>query len=314
MSRALKVWLVATAAGVLVSGAGVGSSLAAGGGGGGGMTGGAPSSSAPSYDPVQEYQKGVQALKDGKWKDAQRAFDHVLSVAPKDSNTWTLMGLSKSGGGDLKGAAKAYEKAVKYDPDNLIAHRELGVTQARLGQTPKAQAELDWIKSQAAACAGTCAQAADLQAAQAAVEAAMAQPAGAAPAPTASLLFEGPAGGDRAYVQAVGLINAGRYEDALVSLRASAAEFGPHPDILTYMGFDNRKLGRYDTAEGYYRQALEVAPRHRGALEYYGELKVERGDLRGAEALLAKLDEVCGFGCAEAEELRGWIGRARARG
>ena len=34
---------------------------------------------------------------------------------------------------------------------------------------------------------------------------------------------------------------------------------------------------------------------------------VERGDLPGAKAMLAKLDNWCTFGCAEADELRRWI-------
>jgi len=81
--------------------------------------------------------------------------------------------------------------------------------------------------------------------------------------------------------------------------------------VLTYLGFSNRKLGRYDVAENYYRQALAAAPNHKGATEYYGELLVERGDLAGAERMLARLDSLCTFGCAEAEELRRWV-EARA--
>jgi hypothetical protein len=60
-------------------------------------------------------------------------------------------------------------------------------------------------------------------------------------------------------------------------------------------------------AEGYYRTALDIFPEHRGALEYYGELKLERGDVAGAKAHLAKLEAICGFGCNEADELRRWI-------
>src|SRR6185295_4534194 len=122
-----------------------------------------------------------------------------------------------------------------------------------------------------------------------------------------SLLFASAAGGDRSYLEAVGLINESHYADAIVSLQAARAAFGAHPDILTYLGFANRKLGRYEVAESYYRQALAAAPAHRGATEYYGELMVERGDLRGAKHMLAKLEAQCSFGCAEADELRRWI-------
>ena len=60
-------------------------------------------------------------------------------------------------------------------------------------------------------------------------------------------------------------------------------------------------------AEDFYRQALAIDPNHRGATEYYGELKVLRGDMTGAKAMLARLDRVCTYGCAEASELRLWI-------
>jgi tetratricopeptide (TPR) repeat protein len=113
--------------------------------------------------------------------------------------------------------------------------------------------------------------------------------------------------GDAAYLVAVGLINEGKYEAAIASLQDAKATFGAHPDILTYLGFANRKLGRFDVAESYYRQALASAPTHRGATEYYGELMVERGNLKGAKHMLAKLEAQCSFGCAEADELRRWI-------
>ena len=77
--------------------------------------------------------------------------------------------------------------------------------------------------------------------------------------------------------------------------------------MLTYQGYVQRRMGQYDLAEGYYQQALAIAPAHRGALEYYGELKVTRGDAAGAKVLLARLDAACAFGCPEAEELRRWI-------
>jgi Flp pilus assembly protein TadD len=122
-----------------------------------------------------------------------------------------------------------------------------------------------------------------------------------------SLLFSTPAQGDSAYMQAVGLINEHRSKEALTALSEAEHVFGPHPDVLTYIGYTYRKMGRLDQAEAYYRQALAVAPRHRGAMEYYGELKVERGDMADARRLLTALDRQCAFGCVEAETLRRWI-------
>ena len=120
-------------------------------------------------------------------------------------------------------------------------------------------------------------------------------------------LFASAKAGDTAYLQAVGLINEKKYQEAIDELQRARTTFGAHPDILTYLGFANRKLRRYDIAENYYRQALSAAPNHKGATEYYGELLVERGDMVGAKRMLAKLDNLCTFGCAEADELRRWV-------
>ncbi|MCE3290485.1 MAG: hypothetical protein K0R83_2497 [Caulobacter sp.] len=278
--------------------------LAASGGGGGG--GGSPGASAPMYDPAAEYQKGVEALKGEKWKEAQRAFGHVTEAAPKLPEGWFLFGYSKAQGGDLKGARKAYERAAKLKPEDIATRRELAVTHARLGDVDKANIELTGLKGRATTCAGTCADAALLKSSIGAIEAALA-PAAAAPGPQSFLTLPGAEEGDLAYADASGLINEKRWAQAWASLSRARLAFGPHPDVLTYQGYVQRRMGQYDLAENYYRQALAIAPAHRGALEYYGELKVVRGDTKGAQVLLARLDAACAFGCPEAEELRRWI-------
>lgn len=281
-----------------------GAALANGGGGGGG--GMAPSMSAPRYDPAEEYRKGIAALQAQRFAEAKKAFDRVLAVAPKDANTNYLAGMARAGLDDWKGAKKFYEKAVKYDADLVMAQRELGVALAKLGDMPKAQAQLDLLNQRSASCAGTCAQAADLNAAVAAVKSALGQPTARLDV-RPELIFASAEAGDRAYLSAVSLINARRYEEAIIALGDAERAFGPHPDVLTYLGFANRKLKRFDVAEGYYGRALAAAPGHRGATEYYGELMVERGDIAGAKKKLAELEAQCAFGCVEAEELRGWI-------
>ena len=276
------------------------SALGSGGGGGGG--GEMPSASAPTYDPAAEYAKGVAAMNQQNYKAASSAFSHVLEVVPNNPEAWLLFATARSGLSDWKGARRGFDKAVRFAPDSINAHRGLGVALGNLKDS-KAQGELSWLQARAQACGG-CSDAAALKAAVDAVTAAM----GTAPsAQAAPMLFSGPQAGDRAYVQAISLINEHRYQDALNALDAARQSFGPHPDILTYQGYTWRKLGALDRAETYYKQALAIAPNHRGATEYYGELKVERGDLAGARALLARLDHICAFDCAEAEELRRWI-------
>jgi Flp pilus assembly protein TadD len=298
--RTLKALILTTA--IL----GLGSTALAAGSGGGG-TSSMPSASGPTYDPAAEYAKAVAALKSQDYKAATRAAQHVTEAAPRSADAWRLLGAAKAGAEDWKGASKAYEKAVKFGPDDAMSHAGLGLALANL-KDAKAQVELEWLKAKVQACGASCPDAANLKALTGAVESAVAgTPKPAAALDGGSLLFAGPTAGDAAYVAAVSLINEKRYDEALAELARAETVFGPHPDIITYQGYAWRKKGDYARAEDYYRQALAIAPDHRGATEYYGELKVERGDLDGARKMLAKLDALCAYGCAEAEELRRWI-------
>ena len=273
----------------------------------GGSMSSAPSMSTPDFDAATEYRNGIEALKANKFADAKKAFGNVLQVASTDANANFLAGLADAGLNDLKSAAKHYERATRANSKMVDAHQELAVTYAKLGQRDKAQAELMKLQKLNADCAGTCEDAAKLKEAITTVQAALAAPPQAMLNTSPPLPFASADGGDHAYLDAVGLINEHRYADALVSLQKAKAAFGAHPDILTYLGFANRKLGHYDLAERYYREALAAEPRHKQATEYYGELLVERGNIASAKVLLAKLDAMCTFGCFEADELRQWI-------
>ena len=57
------------------------------------------------------------------------------------------------------------------------------------------------------------------------------------------------------------------------------------------MGYSYRKADPPDlvTAEKYYSAALEINPKHLGTLEYLGEMRLQQGDLAGAEKQLATL-------------------------
>jgi tetratricopeptide (TPR) repeat protein len=285
----------------------------ASGGGMGGMT--APPSgpsvmgspSQPAYDPASEYQAGMAALQAGKFRDAETHFNNVITVDANDYDTWFGLGLAKAGHGDLKGAQRAYERALKIDGKQIGARRELAITLAKENQADAAKAQLSILQQAAQACGTTCPQSADLNAAIATVQAALSPKTAANDLRPPSLLLVDPERGDATYVQAVRLINKGQYQDALVQLNAALKLFGPHPDVLTYTGYTYRKMGQWDKAELYYREALAIAPNHVGATEYYGELMVERGDIAGAKRMLAKLETVCSFGCVETEDLRRWI-------
>jgi Tfp pilus assembly protein PilF len=301
--RTLTIMLVA---GALASLPPTGATAAGSGGGGGGMSS-LPSETGPRYDPAEEYAKAVAAIEAKDYKAAAKSAQRVADAAPRSLDGWKLLGVAQTGAENWKGARKAYERALKLAPDDVAVRGGLGLALARL-QDAKAREQLDWLKAKAAACASDCDA---LRGLTADVEKAMASGgasgAGASVALERGALIFSAQAGDRAYVEAVSLINEKRYDEALASLEGARAAFGPHPDILTYQGYAWRKKGQFDRAEAYYRQALAIAPGHRGATEYYGELKVERGDLAGARRMLARLDAACAYGCAEAEELRRWI-------
>ncbi|WP_298169505.1 tetratricopeptide repeat protein [Novosphingobium sp.] len=298
-----RVGLCAVTLGTLLILLPVGPAIAAGGGGGGGGMS-APSQSAPQYDPAAEYQKGIAAYQAQNFKDAVTAFRHVTDVVATHAPAQYLLGSSYLQMGEFKKAKRPLEQAVRHDATMIDAHRDLGVVLAKLGDTAKAGEQRDMLTARKTQCAATCPEAASLDAAIAAVDAAMAgSPQAFAPqraiAPLASI--------DAVYVSAVSKINEHRYGEAIAELESSLWAAGPHPDILTYLGFANRKLHRYETAREWYEMALAVAPNHRGALEYYGELKLELGDVAGARQHLARLDGLCGFGCQQADELRRWL-------
>jgi tetratricopeptide (TPR) repeat protein len=279
--------------------------FAAGGGGGG-----APSQSTPQYDPAVEYQKGTTAFRANQFAEAAKAFRRVVDAVPKNPQANYLLGASFMAQGQYKKAKKPLEAAVRYDGKMIEARRDLAITYAKLGDAAKAGEQREALNAAAAACSATCTDAAKITDAVSKVDAAM-QSGKAAQAPVVSdIKLADAKSADTIYVSAVSLINEKRYNEAIKQLDGALWTAGPHPDILTYLGFANRKLHKYDAAEGYYQAALAIAPTHRGALEYYGELKLERGNVAGAKLHLAKLETLCSFGCYEADELRRWIAEA----
>lgn len=77
-------------------------------------------------------------------------------------------------------------------------------------------------------------------------------------------------------------------------------------DWNNLMGYSLRKKNppSLTESEKYYQTALQIDPKHKGALEYYGELLLLKNDLPGAESLLKRLDKVCAFGCEEYRDLK----------
>jgi Flp pilus assembly protein TadD len=108
-------------------------------------------------------------------------------------------------------------------------------------------------------------------------------------------------------------IKSDKYDQAIKQLQG--ANETSSADWNNLMGYSLRKKQPPDLvgAEKYYQAALKLDPGHRGALEYYGKLKLINNDLPGAEALLARLDKACTFGCEEYTDLKEAIQKYKSK-
>jgi Flp pilus assembly protein TadD len=108
-------------------------------------------------------------------------------------------------------------------------------------------------------------------------------------------------------------IKSEKYDQAAKQLQA--ANETNSADWNNLLAYSLRKKQPPDLvgAEKYYQASLKIDPKHRGALEYYGELKLMNNDLLGAEALLARLDKICTFGCEEYSDLKSAIKKYKSK-
>lgn len=284
-----------------------GPAFAAGSGGGGAS---APSATGPSYDPVVEYQAGTDYLQAGDYAKAERAFKRVINVVKSDANSHYLLGITHMQQDEWNPAAKALKNAVRYNPELHDARARLAVAYIKLDQAAKADEQLAELKAAKAACAGACPASADIDAALALVEAAKAEPSGVVGDVSVLHGKLEQASADSVYLGAVRHINLRDYDSAKVELQAVLMATGPNPDVLTYLGFANRKQGNLETAVSFYSAALSVDPSHLNAREYLGEYYVERGDLDAARSQLSRIESLCPFGCSQSVELQKWIEEA----
>ena len=107
-----------------------------------------------------------------------------------------------------------------------------------------------------------------------------------------------------AYLSAEKLINKKQYSDAIVKLNDALVTDSKNADIYNYLGFSHRKLGKMEDAAFFYNKALEINPKHKGALEYQGEMFLTLNQIGKAEDNLKKLDKICFLGCSEFDKLK----------
>ena len=114
--------------------------------------------------------------------------------------------------------------------------------------------------------------------------------------------------------EAESAIDAGNYQDAIPLLEDALETDPENANAYNLLGFVFRNLGDYGKSQTYYDQALTIDPKHKGANEYLGELYLKLGELEKAEAQLARLDDICFFGCEAYDDLKAAIEAYKAGG
>ena len=90
------------------------------------------------------------------------------------------------------------------------------------------------------------------------------------------------------------------YTQAFKKLEKAYKSDKKNPDILNYMGFTSRKVGKFDQAEKFYLKGLNINPDHNGINEYLGELYVQTNRMDKAKE---RLDVLKNCNCEEYKEL-----------
>ena len=109
------------------------------------------------------------------------------------------------------------------------------------------------------------------------------------------------------YYDALKLIKNKSFKLAIENLNKAEKKSKLDPDIYNYLGFSYRKMGNMKLASLNYEKALKIDPKHKGALEYQGEMFIILGQLDKAKANLKKLSSICFLGCDEEKTLKNSI-------
>ncbi len=105
------------------------------------------------------------------------------------------------------------------------------------------------------------------------------------------------------------LIESEDWHGAITELEAARDALPKTADVYNLLGYSQRKLRRFDRSLSNYRQALRLDPKHKGALEYLGELYVETGRMDKARETARYLARLCLDGCEQLSDLRAAIAR-----
>ena len=98
-------------------------------------------------------------------------------------------------------------------------------------------------------------------------------------------------------------LNAGQPQRAIDAFEAALTVDPGYTPILLELAESARRDGLQGKAIRYYREALSRDPKNYAAISGEGEALLEKGALEKARQNLARLQSLCGEGCAETREL-----------
>jgi tetratricopeptide (TPR) repeat protein len=93
------------------------------------------------------YTLGQLMAQRGDYKDAETQFRRVISLEPKDGNGHYALGMALNGQGKSRDAIAPLEKAIKLKKNFEAAYLELGEVYIKMGDTDKAQEQVDKLNN-----------------------------------------------------------------------------------------------------------------------------------------------------------------------
>jgi len=91
--------------------------------------------------PVADYfaYRGTVLLNLKRKKDALKDFDRAVELDAQYSYRYACRAFAKDALGDVEGAIADYRKAIELDPDDAIAHNNLGLLEEKAGNKNNAK-------------------------------------------------------------------------------------------------------------------------------------------------------------------------------
>jgi cytochrome c-type biogenesis protein CcmH/NrfG len=119
----------------------------------------------PPQLPVT-YAKALELIRGKHYHAATRRLSSIIEIEPNRIEGWRLLGVAYAGQERWKDSLRAYGRALKLAPDDVLSHAGRGAALVAL-KDPAAGEEAAWLRARAAACAAACPEAGVLQELQA---------------------------------------------------------------------------------------------------------------------------------------------------